>query len=60
MGSLLEHFRRSLAEGKEIWLEVHEGNDAARKLYEKQGFVAEGRRPRYYRDGGSAILYTLR
>lgn len=60
MITLLECLRRSWAEGKEIWLEVHEGNSAARKLYEKQGFTAEGRRPGYYRDGGAAILYTLR
>ncbi len=57
---LLNYFKASWAEGKEIWLEVHEGNAAARKLYEKQGFTKEGQRPGYYRDGGSAILYTLR
>jgi [ribosomal protein S18]-alanine N-acetyltransferase len=44
----------------ELWLEVHENNLAARKLYEKVGFVEVGKRPRYYADGGTAVLYNLR
>lgn len=60
MLTLIDYLRKSWAEGKEIWLEVHENNSAARNLYEKQGFIAEGRRTSYYRDGGAAILYTLR
>jgi len=35
---------------KNLTLEVREGNVAARKLYEKMGFVEEGRRPGYYPD----------
>lgn len=38
-------------------LEVHEANAPARKLYENMEFYEVGRRPRYYRDGASAILY---
>jgi [ribosomal protein S18]-alanine N-acetyltransferase len=45
--------------GEKIWLEVHEGNDPARKLYSKLGFIEVGRRPKYYRDGRDAVLYTL-
>ena len=37
-------------------LEVRASNDAALALYERLGFVAEGRRPRYYPDGEDAVL----
>lgn len=59
MSYLLEFLRISWGGGKTLWLEVHEGNSAARNLYEKQGFRVQGRRLHYYRDGGSAILYSL-
>ena len=31
-----------------LWLEVRAGNDRARQVYERRGFVEVGRRPRYY------------
>ena len=34
----------------EVYLEVRESNLAARKLYEKWGFVEAGRRKAYYQD----------
>lgn len=34
----------------DVFLEVRESNVAARALYAKWGFKAEGRRPKYYRD----------
>jgi [ribosomal protein S18]-alanine N-acetyltransferase len=34
--------------GKDVYLEVRESNHAARKLYEKWGFVEAGRRKSYY------------
>lgn len=37
-------------EGLPVWLEVREGNLAARKLYARQGFLEEGRRKGYYKD----------
>lgn len=41
-----------------FWLEVHENNVTACKLYERLGFSKVGRRASYYRDGGSAFLYS--
>lgn len=47
------------ANSYKFWLlEVHEANESARALYEALEFAEVGRRPRYYRDGGSAILYS--
>ncbi len=41
-------------------LEVAIGNAAARTLYEHAGFVEAGRRPRYYADGGDALILRVR
>lgn len=40
---------------KKIFLEVAENNTAARALYDNNGFIAVGRRPKYY-DGIDAII----
>lgn len=41
-----------------VFLEVRESNSPARKLYEKAGFTATGRRRRYYENPAEdAILY---
>lgn len=40
---------------KKIFLEVAENNTAARNLYERDGYVIVGRRPKYY-DGVDAIV----
>ncbi len=40
---------------KSVFLEVAENNTAARKLYEQNGYVQVGVRPKYY-DGVDAIL----
>lgn len=55
LGSMLE--KKSPSE--RIWLEVHDLNEAALKLYTAMGFQQVGRRPKYYRDGGDALLLTL-
>lgn len=49
------------AKGRErtLVLEVHEENLAAQKLYEKLGFREVRRRPRYYSDRGTALVYSL-
>lgn len=44
---------------RELLLEVDPRNGAAVGLYEKAGFQRIGRRPRYYRDGGDALLMRL-
>jgi ribosomal-protein-alanine N-acetyltransferase len=38
--------------------EVRVGNSAARALYESEGWVYQGLRKGYYRDGESAALYS--
>lgn len=38
------------------FLEVAEDNTAARALYAAAGFVAAGRRPRYYANGADALV----
>lgn len=41
-----------------LLLEVREDNVAARGFYDREGFVELGRRPRYYRDGTTALVLT--
>ena len=43
-----------------IWLEVSSLNREAIQAYEKMGFVPQGVRRNYYRDGSSAILMELK
>lgn len=44
---------------KKIHLEVRKGNEAARRLYESEGFKETGKRPGFYeRPKEDAILYT--
>ncbi len=45
---------------RRAFLEVRASNAAAQALYEKYGFVVDGRRPRYYKDNfEDAILMSL-
>ncbi|MBX7231116.1 MAG: GNAT family N-acetyltransferase [Bdellovibrionales bacterium] len=60
MSALLKHFLQTLPKGNQIWLEVHELNLLAQKLYTKFGFRKSGVRPKYYRDGNNAILFTYK
>jgi ribosomal-protein-alanine N-acetyltransferase len=50
--------RQGNSEERELWLEVHERNQGAQNLYEKLGFRQIGQRNRYYKDGGTALLYS--
>ncbi len=56
MRGLLAAYVASLPAGAKIWLEVHEANGAALAFYKAYGFQQVGRRPRYYRDQGAALL----
>lgn len=52
LGRLLVEEGEALARARglsSLWLEVREGNEGARVLYESAGFVVVGRRPAYYR-----------
>jgi [ribosomal protein S18]-alanine N-acetyltransferase len=42
-----------------LFLEVGTGNEAARALYARAGFVEVGRRARYYADGSDALVLRL-
>ena len=45
---------------RRAFLEVREGNLAARAMYQKYGFKVTGRRPKYYKDNNEdALLMTL-
>ncbi|HKA64528.1 MAG TPA: GNAT family N-acetyltransferase, partial [Methyloceanibacter sp.] len=47
------------AGSKQLFLEVDEGNSAARDLYRSLGAVVVGRRPRYYEYGADADIFSL-
>ena len=57
--ALLRHSEAMLARMgiTALFLEVRVSNLAARSLYEEEGWVAQGLRPGYYRDGEDAALY---
>jgi ribosomal-protein-alanine N-acetyltransferase len=59
MEKLLTKAVDALSQEREVWLEVHENNLAAQKLYEKLGFSRVGERPSYYRDLKKAYLYSF-
>lgn len=44
---------------EEVWLEVHEENQRAIRLYESIGFKKVSTRKSYYPDGKTAINYNL-
>ena len=58
MAQLLSAWMQAPERAKPVWLEVHESNRPARNLYEKLGFSEVGKRPRYYADLCSAVLYN--
>lgn len=57
-GALLaEAFRQCQGKGLDsAWLEVRAGNAPAIGLYEQFGFIVNGQRKRYYKDGEDALL----
>ena len=58
---LLHALRAAQDDGaRRAFLEVRAGNSAAQAMYKKYGFVADGVRPRYYKDNNEdAILMSL-
>jgi ribosomal-protein-alanine N-acetyltransferase len=57
---LAEAFRLARAEGTQrMLLEVRADNDPAIALYAARGFIEIDRRPRYYRDGSTAIVMRI-
>ena len=59
MNFLLSYMLERRSPSERIWLEVHALNQGALGLYLSLGFQEVGRRPKYYRDGGDAVLLTL-
>lgn len=59
MSRLMREALTAHSQKSQWWLEVHEKNLTAQKLYLKLGFIESGRRQNYYRDGGTALLYTF-
>lgn len=59
MGFLLSYMLERKSPSERIWLEVHALNKSALELYSKLGFIEVGRRAKYYRDGGDAVLFTM-
>ena len=57
---LTDVVRRATADGAErLLLEVREDNAGARAFYTGAGFVELSQRPRYYRDGATAVVMEL-
>ena len=59
MRFLLSYTLERRSPSERIWLEVHALNESALTLYKALGFAEVGRRPKYYRDGGDAVLLTM-
>lgn len=59
MKFLLSYMLERKSPSERIWLEVHALNSGAIELYSKLGFMEVGRRAKYYRDGGDAVLFTM-
>lgn len=57
LGAVLAHAAHRGAE--RLLLEVREDNLAARAFYARTGFTELGRRPRYYRDGTTAVVLVV-
>ncbi len=59
-GLLADVRRRAAADGAErVLLEVREDNVGALAFYDASGFGEIARRPRYYRDGATAVVMEL-
>ncbi len=59
MRYLLSYTLERRSPDERVWLEVHALNKPALDFYVQLGFAEVGRRPKYYRDGGDAVLMTM-
>lgn len=59
MQALLKDLIQRFGYERHFWLEVHEKNLPAQKLYQKMGFQLDAKRGGYYSDGSAALLYSL-
>lgn len=58
-GELLDAVLERADEAERVVLEVREDNDGALAFYAAHGFTELARRPRYYRDGVTAVVLAL-
>ena len=59
MEAMMKALMERLGGERHLWLEVHEDNVIAQKLYQKLGFETNHRRGGYYSDGSAAIVMSL-
>lgn len=59
IGRALLHYAFIQAGCNRLSAHTRPTNDQAIKLFHKLGFVLEALRPRYFRDGGDALLFRL-
>ncbi len=60
LGTALLRDLLAAAGDRTVYLDVRDGNDPARRLYERHGFVAVGRRRRYYQPSGTDAVVMAR
>lgn len=53
---MLEAFQQTCGGWDQVVLEVRKSNIPAIKLYEGMGFKVAGERPKYYKDGETALI----
>ena len=60
VGTLLLRDLLAAAGSRPVFLDVRVDNEVAQRLYERHGFVAVGRRRKYYQPSGTDALVMVR